>query len=305
MSAAVARSEGWADAGADNAAARTAAQPEGRFSGAIMSENARGYVAVIPDIKRKSPKEGDLLRGRDPAEAARRLAGFGAPVLSVVTEKENYGGSPELLRWIVRAVDVPVLRKDFITSEDMLKETADLGAAAVLLICAVICGDGMLGKTGETGKSGMIGETRESGMPGKTGRLGKLEKLYESALRLGLEPLVEVHTAEEMELAAALVAPGASGARLIGINNRDILRLERDDGNSARTAALAAHAPAGSLIISESGIMSPEDAIAAAAAGANALLIGTALWQASNLERAYRSFRIKITNYKAQSTNEA
>ncbi|MDR2243912.1 MAG: indole-3-glycerol phosphate synthase 2, partial [Burkholderiales bacterium] len=140
-----------------------------RFSSAIVAENERGRVAVIPDIKCISPKEGDLLRGRDPVETAKFLVRCGAPVLSVVTERERFGGSTELLKAIVQAANVPVLRKDFITNEEQLLETAELDAAAVLLICAM---------------------TDEK----------NLKALYEKTLELGMEPFVEVHTAQEMEL---------------------------------------------------------------------------------------------------------
>jgi len=228
----------------------------GRFSSAVVAENGRGYVAVIPDIKRVSPKEGDLLRGRDPVDTAKYLVRCGAPVLSVVTERERFGGGPELLRAVVNAAGVPVLRKDFITNEEMLEETAQLGAAAVLLICAV---------------------TDEK----------NLGTLFEKAIKLGLEPLVEVHTALEMETANKL------GAGLIGVNNRDITNFELDDGGPSRTAMLAGKAPVGSLLISESGITSPEDARLAASAGANALLVGTALWQARDMVEMYRSLRVE------------
>jgi len=232
------------------------ARSSGRYFSAIFSENVPGFAAVIPDIKCISPKEGDLLRGRDPVNTAKYLVRYGAPVLSVVTERERFGGSPELLRSIVRAVDVPVLRKDFITREDQLAETAELGAAAVLLICAT---------TGE-----------------KT-----LEMLYEKALELGLEPLVEVHTARELAFAKTL------GANLIGVNNRDITTLEKDDGGPDLTAALASDIPADALLISESGILSPEDARLAVSAGANAVLVGTALWLADDMGAMYQSLRIK------------
>jgi len=113
-------------------------QFSGKFSSAIIRENLRGYVAVIPDIKCVSPKEGDLLRGRDPVDVAKYLVNCGAPLLSVVTESERFGGSTELLRGVVKAVDVPILRKDFITNEEMLEETAEIGASAVLLIRLII-----------------------------------------------------------------------------------------------------------------------------------------------------------------------
>jgi len=228
----------------------------GRFAAAIAAENARGRVAVIPDIKCISPKEGDLLRGRDPAAAAKRLVDAGAPLLSVVTERQRFGGSAELLAAIGRAVAVPVLRKDFITRPEQLVETAELGAAAVLLICAI---------------------TDEE----------NLRSLYDKALALGLEPFVEVHTAQEMALAKRL------GARLVGINNRDIVTLEKDDGGPGRTARLAAGAPAGALLVSESGILSAADASLAAAAGADAVLVGTALWQADDMAAMYQTLRVE------------
>ncbi|MDR0251202.1 MAG: indole-3-glycerol-phosphate synthase [Burkholderiales bacterium] len=231
----------------------------GRFFSAVVAENERGFVAVIPDIKCISPKEGDLLRGRDPVETAKFLVRAGAPVLSVVTERERFGGSPQLLSAIVQAVDVPVLRKDFITSENQLLETAELGAAAVLLICAT---------------------TDEK----------NLMTLYEKALTRGMEPLVEVHTAQEMELANAL------GARLVGINNRNIVSFERDDGGPDRTAALAFGVPVNALLISESGILSPEDAKLAVSSGANAVLVGTALWQARDMGDMYQALRVAWTS---------
>ena len=229
----------------------------GRFSSAVIGENNRGYAAVIPDIKCISPKEGDLLRGRDPVETAKYLAGCGAPVLSVVTERERFGGSPELLRDIVKNVGIPVLRKDFITHEHMLEETAELGAAAVLLICAL---------------------TDEK----------NLRLLYEKSIKLGLEPFVEVCTAAEMETAKKL------DARLLGINNRNITALETDNGDVSRTVALAANAPPGALLVSESGILLPGDVKLAVSAGANAVLVGTALWRADDMGLTYRSLRVEI-----------
>jgi len=230
-----------------------------RFSSAITLENSRGFIAVIPDIKCRSPKEGDLLQERNPVDIAKHLVLYGAPVLSVVTEQENFGGSKELLHTIAQTVNVPILRKDFIKHEDQLLETMELGASAVLLICAT---------------------TDEK----------DLEILYKKSIQLGLEPLVEVHTEQEMEFAHRL------GARLIGINNRDITTLEKDDGGPKITTSLVSGAPTGSLIISESGILSPDDVALAQSAGANAVLIGTALWQAADMDAAYKSFRIERRN---------
>jgi len=224
-----------------------------RFSSAILIENARGFAAVVPDIKCVSPKHGDLLRGRNPVETARLLVRCGAPVLSVVTERKNFGGSLDLLR-AVAETGVPVLRKDFIVEEAQLHETIEMGAAAALLICA----------------------TTEPAV---------LIKLYERALKLGLEPLVEVCTAEEMRLAREL------GAGLVGVNNRNIASLELDSGGPSRTAQLAELAPEHAVLISESGILSAQDARLAVEAGANAVLVGTALWQADDMAAMYQSLR--------------
>lgn len=228
-----------------------------RFSGAIMREHASGFTAVIPDFKRVSPKHGELFRSRDPAQIARLLVERGAKALSVVTESEHFGGSAELLAQIVKSVDVPVLRKDFITDEAALEDTARLGAAAVLLIVAII---------------------GASALPG----------LHEKALALGLEPLVEARAPEEMAAAAAV------GARLVGINNRDITRLEKDGGSAERTAALAHLAPSGAVLISESGIAAPQDARAASRAGAHAVLVGTALWLSEDMAKTYESLRVPL-----------
>ena len=222
-----------------------------RFSQSLRAKKAAGAIPVIPDFKRISPKCGELFAGRDPVACARQLAGLGAPAISVVTEEENFGGSLSLLRCVAEAVDIPVLRKDFITCRADLKQTCACGAAAVLLICA--CMD------------------RET-----------LAALYQDALALGLEPLVEAHNEEELALCRAL------GAQLVGINNRDILALECDAGTVARTAALAAGKPGGALLISESGMETPADVRRAVAAGADAALVGTALWRAPDLYAAYR-----------------
>ena len=231
-----------------------------RFSSAIKTENDRGYAAVIPDIKCVSPKEGDLLQGRNPVETAKRLVNIGAPVLSVVTESEKFGGSVKLLSDAVKNTNVPVLRKDFITVENQLFETFGLGASAVLLICAI---------------------TDEK----------NLCMLYEKSLKIGLEPFVEVRNREEIEFAKKL------GAKLIGINNRNILNLELDDGNPSRTAALISvlsDLPKNSVLVSESGILSHDDAKLAVYSGVNAVLVGTALWKAQNMDEMYKSLRVKL-----------
>lgn len=223
-----------------------------KFSNALITKKLAGFIPVIPDIKCTSPKEGDLLRGRNPVDAARLLAAAGAPAISVVTEPKNFGGSIELLEQIAAETKLPVLRKDFITCVDDLKITKAAGAEAILLICAV--------------------------QP-----LPVLLKLYEEALKIGLEPLVEAHTREE------LIQAGKIGAKLVGINNRNILELEKDAGTVSATELLAQYKPKDAILISESSIRTPAEARAAIRAGAYAVLIGTAIWQAENMGESYQA----------------
>ena len=222
------------------------------FCKGLREAKNRGVIPVIPDFKMISPRDGALFEDRDPILWARRMEAIGAPALSVVTEPKEFGGSLSLLREIVKAVNIPVLRKDFITREADLELTAEAGACAVLLICACIT------------------EAR-------------LTSLYRTALSLGLEPLVEAHTARELKLAGRL------GAGLVGINNRDILALERDGGTVSTTSELAAWVPKGALLISESGISTPEEARAATEAGAGAVLVGTAIWRAADPAACFRA----------------
>lgn len=221
-----------------------------KFSESLLKRKEKGFIPVVPDIKLISPKEGGLLSGRDPVYMAKLFESIGAPALSVVTEEKEFGGSVALLEKVAAAVSVPVLRKDFITCEEEIYRTKEAGASAVLLICAC-----------------MDKET--------------LFHLYDTAVKVSLEPLVEAHTEEELGFASEL------GARLVGINNRDILTLERDGGNVSRTKELALYAPKNALIISESGIETPKDAREAVSSGADAVLVGTAIWKAKDTQAFY------------------
>ena len=215
------------------------------FLDALRARAGAGFVPVIPDIKMISPAEGPLFAQRDPAEAAKALVKAGAPVLSVVTEDRHFGGSMALLRSIIREAGVPVLRKDFIQSAADVEATAACGASAVLLICAAMPED-------------------------------LLRECFAAARDLGLDALVEAHTASELNFAASLGCP------LLGVNNRDILALEKDGGTVARTAELAALKPPGAFLVSESGLQSPADVHRAMAGGADGVLVGTAIWHAED-----------------------
>ena len=215
------------------------------FVGSLRRCAQSGRVPVIPDFKRISPSDGPLFPTRDMVKAARTMEKTGAPALSVVTEPNQFGGSLELLEQITNAVRIPVLRKDFLSSRADLEETARCGAKAVLLICACMTQD-------------------------------TLKELFLASLELGLEPLVEAHSKEELRLAASL------GAKLVGINNRDILTLERDGGTVSTTTQLASTKPSGSFLISESGIQTPADVRVALQSGADTVLVGTAIWKAAD-----------------------
>lgn len=214
-------------------------------------------MPVIADIKCHSPKEGDLLGGRDARKLAKALESAGAPVLSVVTEKENFGGSLELLFQICADTSVPVLRKDFIKRREQILETAEAGASAVLLIASML-------------------------------EENSLRDLYEEACSSGLAALVEVHSLEEIARVNSLCP------ELVGINNRDILALERDDGGIGTTENLVKAFCGSPFIVSESAIFTPQDVARAKNAGAGAVLVGTALLKAENIAEKYAELSIRI-----------
>jgi indole-3-glycerol phosphate synthase len=210
------------------------------LAGSIRTRQSAGVMPVLSEIKARSPKDGDLLRGRDPEELATAMAGAGIAGLSIVTAPEDFGGDLEIVRRIRRRVDVPILRKDFTREVTDLDETVEAGADAILLTVALL-DDETLGV------------------------------LHDAAHARGLETLIETHT--EAELARV----GALGLQpdLLGINNRDIGLLERDDGDVSRTERLAAYVHEGQLLLSESSIDGPQAVCRARKAGADAVLVGT------------------------------
>lgn len=221
------------------------------FSSALVSSRRSGIVPVVPDVKARSPKEGDLLQGRDPVAYAQTLVKAGAPAISVVTEPTHFDGSMAMLEAITQGVDVPVLRKDFIQREDELEATRAAGADAVLLIAVHLSPE-------------------------------RLAALIDHARHIGLESVVEVHNEEELQRALTLPFD------VLGVNNRDIANLERDHGTVERSASLASKIPPDVLWISESGIHTPDDVQRAAASGATAVLIGTELLQAGDPARRWK-----------------
>lgn len=194
-------------------------------------------VRIIAEIKRASPSLGDIRPDLDPAATARAFAEGGAAALSVLTEPAYFKGSQNDLREARSAVSLPVLRKDFIVDPYQVYETAASGADAMLLIVRIV--DDAL-----------------------------LHRLYALARELGLDVLVEVFNEQEAERANAL------GARLVGINNRDLARFQTDVTHAAR---LAHHLRPGATAIALSGIRSADDIRSNLSAGLRCFLIGEAL----------------------------
>ncbi len=216
------------------------------LSSSIRQRQQEGFFPVISEIKVRSDKEGDLLVGRDPVELARKMARRSVAGISVVTEPTHFGGSMELLRRIAAAVDLPVLHKDFITTERQIEASSAAGAQALLLITEMLEPD-------------------------------QMARLIEKARRCGMETLVEAHSAAEVKKIQHL------SFDLMGINNRDITIYEVDNTDVSRTEELAALCRKERLIISESAIASAADVQRAGRGGADAVLVGTSVLKASNL----------------------
>ena len=213
------------------------------LSASIRKRQQEGWFPVIAEIKVRSDKEGDLLRGRDPAELAQEMARSPISGISVVTEPAHFGGDIGILRAVAAAVDVPLLHKDFIATERQIEESAASGASAVLLIAALL------------------------------GR-GVMRSLIAKARRCGLETRVEAHPVAELEGLEPF------DFDLLGINNRDITIFEVDDGDVTRTEDLARFRKGGRLLVSESSIRTAGEVRRAGRSGADAVLVGTAILQA-------------------------
>jgi indole-3-glycerol phosphate synthase len=203
----------------------------GRFLGAVSRTDR---VNVIAECKRRSPSRGILRADYDPAAIARAYAHNGAAAISVLTEPTFFDGTPGHLAAVRAAVELPLLRKDFIISEYQLLEARAAGADAVLLIAGAL--------------------------DGRT-----LQSLVIRAEDLGLDALVEIHDARE--LAAALDA----GAALVGVNNRNLRTLQVDVDVSER---LIAAIPPPVVAVSESGLKTAEDLLRLRALGYRAFLVG-------------------------------
>lgn len=195
------------------------------------------HLAVISEVKRRSPSKGDLNTGLDPAALARDYERGGASCLSVLTDEEFFGGSTADLRSARAACSLPVLRKDFTVSELDVVDARLMGADCVLLIAAAL------------DRSELIG-------------------FHRLAVEIGLDVLVEIHDEPELEVALA------AGATLVGVNQRDLVTFQVDHERALRMAGVM---PAGVVRVAESGIRGAEDAAILHAAGYHAVLVGESL----------------------------
>lgn len=209
--------------------------PEGRPS--LRAALLRPGLSLIAEVKRASPSKGPLRMDLDVADLVRRYEAAGAAAVSVLTEEDHFRGSLDDLAAAVAATRLPVLRKDFIVDEYQLHEARVYGASAVLLIAAILSH-------------------------------GELVALAETARRLGLDVLVEVH--DESELLQALAVDDA----VIGINNRDLHSFAVSLETTFRLVSLV---PPERLVVSESGIRTRADCLRLRAAGVDGLLVGEVL----------------------------
>ena len=207
-------------------------------------------LAIITEVKRSSPSKGALAEIPDPARLAAQYVAGGASAISVLTERRRFGGSLDDLVAVRAAVDVPVLRKDFIVTDYQLWEARAAGADLALLIVASLTDD-------------------------------ELGHLMQVARTLGLTPLVEAHTAAEVKRALD------AGADLLGVNNRNLQTLEVDVNQFERLAGLI---PTGVVKVAESGILTTSDVRLVADAGADVILVGEALVKHGDPETAVADF---------------
>ncbi len=208
------------------------------FLNSVEERREDGLQPVIAEVKPTSPTS-DGVASHDPVEAAKAMERGGAAAISVLTEPERFGGSLDLLRDVRNEVDLPVLRKDFVVDRRQMYEVE----CDLLLLIAAFVDD--------------------------------LQSLVDEAMEAGFEPLVEVHTEEELDMALK------TDARVVGVNNRDLTRLEVDLGVGER---LLPEVPGDRVAVAESGVDDAADVRRLASAGADAFLVGTSIMRCDDVE---------------------
>lgn len=232
-------------------AAQAAAQPPAHdVTRALGAEG----LSVIAEVKRKSPSAGVIASNVDPAHQAEAYEQGGAAMISVLTERDHFGGSPEDFAAVRSRVALPLLRKDFILDEVQITEARALGADCVLLIVAILTDD-------------------------------QLEDFSGRILDLGMTPLVEAHSEDEVDRALRLTPD------VLGVNNRDLTTFETTLHTAERLASKLGEVP---VTVGESGIWTRADARRMARAGYDAVLVGEALVRAEDPAALITSFRAVI-----------
>ncbi|MBN9697972.1 MAG: indole-3-glycerol phosphate synthase TrpC [Zoogloea sp.] len=222
---------------------QAAAQAPARdFVGAIRAKIAAGRAAVISEIKKASPSKGVIRADFRPAEIATAYEKAGAACLSVLTDRQFFQGAPEYLQAARAACALPALRKDFLVDTYQVYEARAMGADAILLIAAALS-------------------------------LAEMQEMEALAETLGLAVLVEVHNGEELDLALQLRTP------LVGINNRNLRTFEV---SLQTTLDLLPRIPADRIVVTESGILTPDDVALMRANQVNAFLVGEAFMRADD-----------------------
>ena len=212
---------------------------------------AKKGLSFICECKKASPSRSLISAYYDPASIAKAYEAAGADCISVLTEPKWFLGSKQHLKSVTNAVKIPCIRKDFTVDEYMIYEAKILGASAVLLICTIL-------------------------------EQEQIKDYIEICDELGMSALVEAHDEQEIEKALG------AGARIIGVNNRNLKDFSVDTGNSVKLRALV---PDNILFVSESGVTTPDDIKKISGSGADAVLIGETFMRAENKKELLDRFR--------------